>query len=141
MKKLVIVCFLFITAVTVGQTTNFSKATLEKFSKAYTEIRAENDNMQFNLMSEIEKAGLTNEQFTTIHKNLNDEAKRSQVSAEDKNKYETALNYINKFEQSTQKTFENIIKQNGLTLETYQAISKACAADKALNKQVMDMIK
>lgn len=140
MKKLVIVCFLFICAASSAQNSNFSNATLQNFANAYSEIRVENDQMQFNLIAEIEKVGLTNEEFTTIHKKLQDSATMDEVSGDEKRKYDNALQNIKKFEQSTQKVFENIIKENGLTLDIYQAISKACAEDKALNKQVMDMI-
>jgi hypothetical protein len=140
MKNLFIVCFLFLCSVASAQDANFSNSTLQNFANAYSEIRVENEQMQLNLMTEIEKVGLTNEEFTSIHKQLNDSATNSEVSNDDKVKYETALRNIKKFEQSSQKVFENIITQNGLTLETYQAISKACMADNTLKKQVMDMI-
>ena len=139
MRKVIIAIALFVSSLSFAQS-NFSDATLQKFATAYSEIRIENNQMQLNMISEIEKAGLTNDQFTTIHMKLKDPSKSSEVSNDEKKKYNAALENIKVYEKDTQKSFESIIKSKGLTLETYQAIAKACKDDKALNNKVMAFI-
>ena len=118
----------------------YSPTTLRNFASAYSEIRVENNQMQLNMVSEIEKAGLTSDQFTSIHLKLKDASQSKSISREDKKKYDAAINNIEKFEKNTQKVFENIITQKGLTLETYQEISEACKEDDSLNEKVMSLV-
>ena len=139
MKKIFSLLLILCSTVIFAQET-FSDATLQKFASAYKDIRVESNQMQLNMVSEIEKAGLTNDQFTTIHLKLKDPSTSSEVSDAEKKKYNTALAYIEKYEKDTQKMFESIIVQEGLKVETYQAIAKACKEDEALNAKVMSFI-
>lgn len=139
MKKL-FGLFLILCSTAVFAQEKFSDDTLQKFADAYSEIREESNIRQLNLVKEIEKAGLTMNQFTDIHIKLRDSSQSSEVSEDDKKKYEVAKANVQKFEKDTQKSFETIIRQKGLTLESYQAISQACKQDAALNKKVTDLI-
>ena len=139
MKKILSLILVLFSTVTFAQE-KFSDATLKNFASAYSTIRVESNTMQLNMIAEIEKAGLTNEQFTAIHVKLKDAAQSSSVSDEDKKKYNEALANVQEFEKATQKMFESIIIESGLTVETYQSISKACNNDEALNKKVMEMV-
>ena len=139
MKQTISLLLILFSAVTFAQE-KFSNETIQKFADAYSEIRVENEQMQLNIVSEIEKAGLKIEEFTDIHIKLNDSAQSSLVSKEDEKKYKIAKENVLKFEKETQKMFESIIAQKGLTVETYQEISKACMQNEALNKKVMDLV-
>jgi len=139
MKNIFLALFFFVATVTFAQT-NFSDATIKNFAKAYSEIREQNNLMQLNMVSEIEKAGLTNDEFTTIHMNLKDPSKSSDVTKDEVNKYNAALENIKTAEKDGQKSFQTIIENNGLKLETYQAIAKKCNEDEAFNTKVMAFI-
>ena len=139
MKKIICLLLVLFSTVAFAQE-EFSDATIQSFVEAYSEIRVESNLRQLNLAAEIEKTGLTMTQFTDIHIKLNDASQSSSVSEDQKKKYEVAKKNVQEFEKDTQKMFETIIKQKGLTLDTYQAISKACQEDKELGKKVMDLV-
>jgi len=139
MKKTISLFLILFTSVIFAQET-YTDATLQNFADAYAAIRVESNQRQLDLLTEIEKTGLTMEQFTDIHIKLRDSSEEGAVTAEQKKQYEVAKENIAKFEKETQKMFEAIIRQNGLTLENYQNISLACKKDPALNEKVMKLI-
>jgi hypothetical protein len=132
--------FLILTSSVIFAQEKFSDETIQKFADAYSEIRVESNLRQLNLVSEIEKTGLTMKQFTDIHMKLKDSTLSAEVTNEEIKKYRMAKQNIEKFEKDTQKMYETIINQKGLTIETYQAISLACEQDKAFNEKVMLLV-
>ena len=140
MKKLFLVILIGLSTLSWGQKQNFSDQTLQKFAKAYIEVRNENMTFQINMITAIENAGLTNEEFTDIHISINDSIADKKPSDAQKRKYNQALKNIENLKKDIQETMELMIKKNGLKLETYQAIAKASQNDKALNDRIQKLI-
>lgn len=138
MKK-IIFSLILLTGFTSFAQNNFSDETIQKFADAYIEVRNENMAMHLNMVSAIEKAGLTNEEFTNLHIRLNDK-NAQQLTAEEKSKYDNALKNINSLNKNIQKSIEQIIESKGLKLETYQSIAEAYATDEALKEKIQKLI-
>jgi len=140
MKKIFLVAFIGISTFSWSQNQNFSDQTLEKFAEAYKEVRNENMSFQLNKLTAIEDAGLTSDEFTDIHILLNNPNADEKPTDSQKNLYNQALKNIENLEKDIQKSMENIIKQNGLKLKTYQAIAKAAQNDKVISDKIQKLI-
>ena len=140
MKKLFLIAFIGLSTLSWGQKQNFSDQTLQKFADAYIEVRNENMTFQLNMVTAIENAGLTNDEFTDIHTAINNPNAEKKPSDTEKRKYNQALKNIENLKEDIQETMERLIKKNGLKLETYQAIAKASQNDKALNDRIQKLI-
>lgn len=136
MKKIIFVLAFITTATFFGQNNQFSDETLQKFANTYVEVRNENMNLQLNMITEIEDAGLTSDEFTNIHMLLKDPEKAGQVSEADKRKYNIAVDNIEKLNQSIQESIERIIAKNGLKVETYHSIAQASQNDTVLKEKL-----
>ncbi len=141
MRNLIIIAFIGISTLSWGQKENFSTQTLEKFVNAYKEVRNENMTFQLNMVSAIEDAGLTNDEFTDIHESINNPNAEKKPTAAQKRQYNLALKNIQNLKKDIQESMERLIEKNGLKLETYQAIAKASQSDKVLNEKIQKLIK
>lgn len=140
MKKLVLLAFISISTLSWGQKENFSTQTLEKFAKAYKDVRNENMTFQLNMVSAIEDAGLTNDEFTDIHTLIKNPNAEKKPTDSQKRQYNQALKNIQNLKKDIQESMERLIENSGLKLETYQAISRASQNDKALNDKIQKLI-
>jgi hypothetical protein len=140
MKKIVFVIAFITAGFTFAQNNQFSDETLQKFAEAYTEVRNENMTLQLNMLTAIEDAGLTSEEFTNIHIQLKDSKTAGQVSESDLRKYNVALNNIDKLNNSIQESIERIIKDKGLKVDTYHSIAKASQNDASLKQKIQELM-
>ncbi len=139
MRRFFIISFLVLSSMSWSQNSTFSDETLQKFADAYIEVRNENMTLQLNMITAIEKAGLTADEFNDIHLILKD-ANKEQPSAKDIKKYNDALANIEKLNESIQESIERIIISKGLKVETYQSIAKASASDTILKQKIQKLI-
>ncbi len=139
MKKLLLLFAFTIIGSAFAQNNQFSEKTLQKFADAYIEVRNENMTLQLNMITAIEKAGLTADQFNAIHLSLKD-ANKEQPSPEDRKKYDEALVNIEKLNESIQESIERIIISKGLKVDTYQSIAKASESDTILKQKIQKLI-
>lgn len=135
-KVLVLLGFLFVSITYAQVNSSFSSETIQKFADAYTEVRNENMTLQLNMITAIEDAGLTSDQFTKIHMQLKDTKSVEQPSEMDKRKYNVALGNIEELNKGIQESIERIIVKNGLKVETYHSIAKASQSDEALKRKI-----
>lgn len=142
MKKVfILISFLFVSITYAQVNQSFSNETLQKFAEAYIEVRNENMTLQLNMITVIEDAGLTSDEFTNIHMLLKDPEKAGQVTDADKRKYNIALNNIEKLNKSIQESIEGIIAKKGLKVETYHSIAKASQNDTVLKEKIQKYMK
>ncbi len=141
MKKLFLIVFIGLTAISWGQKQNFSDKTIEKFAKAYKEVRNESMSFQLNKITAIEETGLTSDEFTDIHIQLNDPESKKKPSKSQKRQYELALENINNLQKDIQKSIERLIQKHDLKVETYQAIAKASQSDQTLKAKIQKLTK
>ena len=139
MKTYLLIVFIALSTFSWGQDQNFSDATLQKFADAYTEVRNENMTLQLNMLTAIENAGLTSDEFTDIHSQLKN-PNGKQPSPEDRRKYDNALKNIDALNQDIQESIERIIESKGLKVETYQSIAKAYANNSAVKEKIQKLI-
>jgi len=130
-----------ITAPFFAQNNQFSEKTLQKFADTYKEVRNENMTLQLNMITEIEDAGLTSDEFTKIHMLLKDPEKAGEVSDAENRKYNIAVDNIEKLNQSIQESIERIIAKNGLKVETYHSIAKTSQNDTLLQRKIQEYMK
>jgi predicted RNA-binding protein with PUA domain len=141
MKKILFVVAFITASITFAQDSQFSDETVQKFAEAYIEVRNENMNLQLNMLTAIEDAGLTSEEFTKIHILLNDPETKNQVSDTNKRKYNLASDNIQELDKSIQESIERIIVKSGLKVETYHSIAKASQSDANLKNKIKQFIK
>ena len=140
MKTTVFLIAFITVGMSYGQKAQFSDQTLQKFANAYKEVRNENMTFQLNMVTAIEDAGLTNDEFTEIHTLIKNPNAEKQPTAAQKRQYNQALKNIQNLKKDIQETMERLIENNGLKLETYQAIAKASQNDKSLNDKIQNLI-
>lgn len=140
MKKIVFVITFITTASLFAQSNQFSDITIQKFAEAYKEVRNENMTLQLNMITAIEDAGLTSDEFSKIHTLLKSTEKAGQLSDADKRKYNVALENIEELNQSIQESIERIIAEKGLKVETYHSIAKASQTNTALKQRIQQLI-
>lgn len=140
MKNIFLLAFISLSSLCWSQVENFSQETLNKFAKAYIEVRNENMNFQLNKLTAIEDAGLTSDEFTEIHISLQDPQSEKQPSATEKRLYDQALKNIENLQKDIQENMEQLITKNGLKVETYHAIAKASQKDNNLNQRLQKLI-
>lgn len=140
MKNIFLLFFLSVMSLGWSQAENFSDETVVKFAKAYKEVRNENMSFQLNKLTAIEDAGLSSDEFTEIHIMLRDSKSDNQPSAMQRRQYNQALNNIENLQKDIQEDMERIIVNNGLEVETYQAIAKASKNDIALKNKIQKFL-
>lgn len=140
MKRIFLVAFIGLTFVSWSQNQNFSTKTVEKFAKAYIDVRNENMSFQLNKITAIEEAGLTSDEFTDIHIQLNNADSKKEPTKIQKRQYDLALENINNLQKDIQKSIELLIQQHGLKIETYHAIAKASQSDQVLKQKIQKLI-
>lgn len=141
MKKLLIALAFITVSMSFGQSDQFTDKTLQKFAEAYTEVRNENMNLQLNMITKIEDAGLSSDEFTNIHIQLQDPETAGKVTEANKRKYHVAVKNIEELNRSIQESIERIIANNGLKVETYHAIAKASQSDATLKNKIQEYLK
>lgn len=141
MKNILLVIAFITASTSFAQNNQFSDKTVQKFVDAYKEVRKENMTLQLNMISVIEDAGLSNDEFTNIHMLLQDPATASQPSDAQKRKYNVALDNIEKLNNSIQESIERIIEENGLNVDTYHSIAKASQSDTNLKQKIRQLMK
>jgi hypothetical protein len=139
MKNVLLVITLFLSSIIWSQNSSFSNETLQKFAEAYLEVRNQNMTLQLNMITAIENAGLTSDEFNDIHLSLKDTSKK-QPTAEERKQYDNALKNIAKLNESIQENIERIIISKGLKVDTYQSIAKASATDSSLKQKIQKLI-
>jgi hypothetical protein len=139
MRKILFLGLLLITSISWSQNPTFSDETIQKFAEAYKEVRNENMTLQLNMITAIENAGLTSDEFNEIHLSLND-VNKPQPTAEEKRKYDNALKNIDELNQNIQESIERIIESKGLKVDTYQSIAKASVSDTLLKQKIQKLI-
>lgn len=140
MKKILFILAILTASISFAQNDQFSDETIQKFADAYIDVRNENMTFQLNMVSAIEDAGLTNDEFTDIHEMMKNPNAKNKVTEAQKRKYNQALKNIQNLNKDIQETMERLIEQNGLKLETYQAITKASMNNKTLKEKIQKLI-
>jgi len=141
MKHIILTIAVLVSAISWSQKEqSFSEQTIEKFAKAYKQVRNENMSFQLNKLSVIEKTGLTSDQFTDIHLKLQNPKTEERPSKSEISKYNLALKNIENLKKDIQKNMERLIEEQGLKVETYHAISKASLENSALKQKIQKLI-
>lgn len=139
MKNILLFALILFTGFTWAQEQSFSDETLQKFAQAYKEVRNENMTLQLNMISAIEDAGLTSDEFTDIHMQMK-KAKEEQPTPENKRKYNIALKNIETLNQDIQESIERIIQSHGLKVETYHSIANAYSNNNLIKQKIQKLI-
>lgn len=125
MKKAIstVAMFLFATfAFTAQAQEQVSDEQLQKFADAYLEVQKANQVIQQEMVVAIEKEGLTPQRFNEIYEAKMNPEKEVEATEEEMEKQDAALIVIQEIQKTSQAKMEEKIKENGLTMEQFQAI-------------------
>ncbi len=121
------------------QKVEVSDAELTKFAKAYQGIQMAEQESQKKMIAAVEAQDLEIAQFNEIHqaKMQNQEVT---ASKEDQKKHERAVETIEALQPEIQKHMEQIITEQGLSLERFQVIAVAMQADTTLQQRLQQLM-
>lgn len=116
-----------------------SDAELEKFAQAYQRIRLAEQQAQQEMIAVVEDHDLEIQTFNEIH-----QAKMQNqpvtASEEDQKKHSEAVAEIEAMQPEIQANMEEIITNQGLTVERYQEIATAMQADPQLQERLQQIL-
>ncbi len=99
-------------------------AELEKFAKVFQRLQLANQEIQQEMIKVIEAEGMDVAAFNTIHQ-AKMQGQKTDTSTEDLAKYEAVVAKIDGLQGDFKARMENLITENGFTIERYQEIATA----------------
>ena len=113
---------------------------LEKFVEISQKVQGESMKQQQKMMKVIQDEGLTADRFNQIYKDQQNPNKESDASAEEQKQFESAMSEIDKMNKQSQKEMEELIKKEGMEVETYMSINQKLQQDEALQKRFREIM-
>lgn len=122
-----------------NQQIEVSDAELEKFAQAYQGIQVANQEAQREMISVVEDHDLDVKTFNEIHQ-AKMENRNVTASEEDQEKHREAVTEIEAMQPEIQSNMEEIITNQGLTVERYQEIAIAMQDDPQLQQRLQQIL-
>lgn len=118
---------------------NVSDAELEKFGQAIQALQTAELETQKKMIAIVEEQDLNIEKFNEIHqaKMQKQEVKASEA---DLKKHEKAVAKLDEMQPEIMKLMENIVTQNGLTMERFQQIAAAMQTSPELQQRLQQLM-
>lgn len=116
--------------------TKISEAELSKFAETFQKMRMMNQEAQMKMSEVITAEDLEINRFNEIHKGKTDPSVDDSATAEETEKYETAISEIEGMQTDFQKQMEDLITQGGLSVEKYQMIATQLQNDPQLQERL-----
>lgn len=122
--------------------TDVSSEDLQKFASAVKQIQTIQQSYQGKMAQAVEAEGLTQQRYMEIQQaQANPSAQpSSEISSEDKQKYEQANNKVAELEQQAETEMKQAVQSQGLDIQRFNEIFAAIQQDPSLQQQVREMI-
>lgn len=111
-------------------------AELEKFAQAFQRIRMLNQKAQQQMSQTIENEGLDVQRFNEIHQASLDPAVEVEITEKEQGQYDIISAEIEKIQTSFRPQMEEVITQQGLTLQEYEQIVAQLQRDPELQERL-----
>lgn len=121
------------------QKVEVSDAELSKFAKAYQGIQVAEQESQKKMIAAVEEQDLEIAQFNEIHQ-AQMQNQEVNASKNDLKKHEKAVEKIEAMQPEIQKSMEEIITSQGLSIERFQQIATAMQADPTLQQRLQQLM-
>ncbi|RAV29493.1 DUF4168 domain-containing protein [Sinomicrobium soli] len=147
--KALLVCFLATGAVAFAQTApqpqqqqkvEVSDDELGKIADAFEGITEINVKAQQEMVKVVEDSGFEVDRFNELYEASQDPAKEGDASDEEKEKFGVAMNKMQELQSGFQKEMEDVIKEEGITLDRYQQVAMALQSDVELQQRLQSLL-
>lgn len=133
MKKLFAFAIVFALGTSALFAQEITDEQLDKFANAYLTVQQENNKAQSEMMAVIEGEGLTTQRFNEIYQ----AGEETDATDKEKKQYDKAMVKIEEGNKALQAQMEDKIKAAGLSVETFQEISKMMQTNPEMQQKVM----
>ncbi len=113
---------------------------LAKFAEAYQEIRMINQQAQQKMMAVVKEEGLEIQQFNKMYQASMNPNTEMEATAEQKEKYESAVQTIEGMQGQFQDQMEDAITEKGFTMERYEKLAMALQTDQEMQQRLQEML-
>lgn len=113
---------------------------LTKFANAYQGITVINQQAQQKMVKTVEDSGFDVKRFNEIHQASLDPNKEVEVSSEEKAKHKAVVTEIESMQGDFQKDMENVIEEQGLSIERYEQLAMALQQDTELQQRLQKLM-
>lgn len=143
--KTLLVCFLMIGGTALAQITEQQKITISddelgKFASIFQGIQLINTQGQQDMMKVIEANGFEVNRFNELYEASQTDKKEANITVEEKEKFGTVMNEIQKKQAGLQKQMEDVITKEGLTLDRYQQVATALQTNTELQQRLQALL-
>lgn len=145
-KALILVAGMFTANLSLGQVTEMPQqqnqksievndTELEKFAKVFQRLQLANQEIQQKMINVIEAEGMDVAAFNAIHQ-AKMQGEKIDASTKDLAKYEAVVTNIDGLQGDFKTRMENVITENGFTIDRYQEIASALQNDPELQERL-----
>lgn len=113
---------------------------LTNFANAYQGITVINQKAQQEMVKVVEDSGFDVKRFNEIHQASLDPNKEIEVSSEEKAKHKEVVSEIEGMQSEFQADMEEVIKEQGLSVERYEQLAMALQQDTALQQRLQKLM-
>lgn len=136
MKMFSLLFMMMIGTSTLMAQTDISDKEVEQFAVTFQKMRMINQEAQKELSEVIAKEGMEITRFNTIHQAKMDPEAEVELTEEEEKKYEAIIKQLNEMQMGFRQEIENMIKEEGLSLERYEEISSQLQKDAKLQERL-----
>ncbi len=136
LKTITSLILCFTTSILVAQNQEISDKELEKFADAYQEVQMANQSSQQEMIKAVEEEDISVEKFNLINQAEQNPNKEVEATADELEKYESAMESVEAIQLKVQKQVESKINEIGLSMERFQQISALVQKDKELQQRL-----
>ncbi|WP_081212098.1 DUF4168 domain-containing protein [Salegentibacter sediminis] len=113
---------------------------LTKFANAYQGITVINQQAQQEMIKVVEDSGFDVKRFNEIHQASLDPNKEVEVTSEEKAQHKEVVSEIEGMQSEFQAEMEEVIKEQGLSVERYEQLAMALQRDTALQQRLQKLM-
>ncbi|MBD3880835.1 DUF4168 domain-containing protein [Phormidium tenue FACHB-886] len=125
---------------TSPQATQVSAEEVQQFAEALKQMRSIHESAQSQAAAAIQQQGLTPERFTQIAQGQQDPQAETQVSQEERQKFDQALTQVTQIQQTTEQQMEQAIQSTGLDVQRFQQIFAIARQDQQLKDRIQQVL-
>ncbi|MFD1095436.1 DUF4168 domain-containing protein [Salegentibacter chungangensis] len=115
-------------------------AELQKFAKAYQQMRMVNQEAQKKMMALVKEEGFEIKRFNEIHKASLDPNKEIEMTEEEKEMHADVVEDLGDMQKEFQEKMEEVIEEQGLSLKRYEQLAMALRSDRELQQRLQNLM-
>ena len=136
MKMLSLLFFMMIGTSTLMAQADVTNEEVEKFAVTFQKMRMLNQEAQKELSEVISSEGMEVSRFNTLYQAQMDPETEADFTEDEEQKFNVIIEELNKRQTVLRAKVEDMIKENGLTMERYEQIGNQLQNDAALQERV-----